>query len=195
MRKFLRNTVVALLAAAAVAPAGASITFSNIVIGGSLALPNSVVTGSQSIDFIFDDATVGDIVDPRRSGDIQITYEATSSVGLVQDQLVLSVLGALSGSGVIVFNETVEDLNNPGIIASYGVTLNSNDQLPHAATLNFSRTSNHVRVTKSIRLNAPATDAFDLSNVSLIEQTFREVPEPSALALLALGGLSLLRRR
>lgn len=185
------------LAAAAASVANAAVSFSNIVYGGTLAAPTSNA-GSNSIDFFFDSAEVGDSTDPLRQGNVTIMYEATSSVGLTQDRLILSLLGALMGSGVITFSESVTDLSspNPDIIAQHNVVLNLNSQLPHVADLNFSRPSTHVRVKKEIVLSAPATQAFDLSNVSLIEQTFREipVPEPMSGLILAIGGL-LLRRR
>ena len=185
------------LAAATASVANAAVTFSNIVFGGTLAAPSSATT-TNSIDFYFDDAEVGDSRDPLRQGNVTIMYEATSSVGLTQDLLVLSLLGALQGSGVITFSESVTDLTspNPDIIATHNAVLNINSQLPHTANLVFSRPSTHVRVKKEIVLSAPATQAFDLSNVSLIEQTFREipVPEPMTGLLLAIGGLFLRRR-
>ncbi|MBK8915927.1 MAG: PEP-CTERM sorting domain-containing protein [Phycisphaerales bacterium] len=189
--------IVVTMAAAVTSVANAAVTFSNVVFGGSLPAPTAE-TSSHSIDFFFDQAEVGDPTDPVRQGNVTIMYEATSSVGLTQDLLVLSLLGALQGSGVIVFSETVTDLTspNPDIIASHNVVLNANDQLPHVANLVFSRPSTHVKVKKEIVLSATDTQGFDLSHVGLIEQTFREipVPEPMTALLLGLAGLGLRRR-
>lgn len=191
--KFLASTIIALAMTAAVATA--DVTFSNVVIRGSLATGASYVTGPFDIDFIFPDAIVGDVVAPRRVGSIVITYEAQSDDLLVQDQLTLLALGALRGSGTIFFNEVVEDLVNPGVIASYNVVLDSNSQLPHEATLTFSRPSTHVKVKKTAILTAiDSIDSAieDLASIALIEQRF--VPEPAALVLL-MAGLPLFRRR
>ncbi|MBK8915928.1 MAG: hypothetical protein IPM64_15270 [Phycisphaerales bacterium] len=176
--------------AVASAAANAAVTFSNVVIRGSLSAGASAATGASDIDFTLPNAAVGDSL-PSRTGNIVITYEANSTEALTQNLLVLS--GALAGSGTIFFNEVVEDLINPGIIATYNVVLSANDQLPHNATLNFSRPSTHVKVKKTIVLSAvPDTTAFDLASVVLVEQ--RLIPEPAA-ALLLLVGLPLMRRR
>lgn len=196
MKRILCITAVA-LAAFCAATANAAVTFSNVVFGGGLPSPTFDTT-TNSIDFYFADATVGDPTDPLRQGDLTIMYEAASSIGLTQDLLVLSLLGALQGSGVVTFSETVTDLTSPvpEVIATHNVVLDMNSDLPHTATLNFSRPSTRVSVKKHLVLSAPATAAFDLSNVSLIEQTFREVPvpEPTAAVLLGVAGLWLRRR-
>lgn len=176
--------------AVASAAANAAVSFSNIVIRGSLSAGASSSTSSNDIDFSLPNAQVGDAL-PSRTGNIVITFEASSPDPLSQDLLVLS--GALAGSGTIFFNEVVEDLNNPGVIATYNTVLNNNGQLPHNQPLNFSRATNHIKVKKTIVLSAvPDTAAFDLASVVLIEQRF--TPEPAA-ALLLLAGLPLLRRR
>lgn len=191
--KFFATTVITLALTAAVA--SADVTFSNVVIRGSLSTGATFNTGPSDIDFSFPDAIVGDVVAPRRVGNIVITYEANSVDSFQQDQLTLLALGALRGSGTIYFNEVVEDLVNPGVIASYNVVLDANSQLPHEATLNFSRASTHVKVKKTAVLTAIDsidTSIEDLASIALIEQRF--VPEPAALILL-LAGLPLLRRR
>lgn len=181
------------IVAAAAAAANAAVTFSNIVIRGSLSAGASSVTTANDIDFTLPNADVGDPPPPDqpRTGNIVITYEATTDgEQLTQNLLVLS--GALAGSGTIFFNEVVEDLINPGIIATYNVVLSNNNQLPHSTILNFSRPSTHVKVKKTIVLSAvPDTAAFDFASVALVEQ--RLIPEPSA-AFLLLAGLPLLRR-
>lgn len=191
--KFFATTFLTMALTAAVA--SADVTFSNVVIRGSLSTGATFATTPSDIDFSFPDAVVGDVVAPRRVGSIVITYEATSDDPVNQDQLALLAFGALSGSGTIYFNEVVEDLVNPGVIASYNVVLDANSQLPHVATLNFSRPSTHVKVKKTAILTAIDSidqQIVDLASIALIEQRF--VPEPAALVLL-LAGLPLLRRR
>jgi hypothetical protein len=185
---------VALLAASNVVHA--DISFSNVLIGGSLSGGSSFTTSAHDIDFIFTQALVGDPVDPLRSGNITISYIAESTAGLVQDSLTLSVLGALSGSGTIELSEMVEDLNNPGtILSTHNATLTQNSQLPHTAVLNFSTPSTRIQVTKQLELTAVVTPADDFAQVSLIEQTLHEVPEPATVAFLALGLFAFMRRR
>lgn len=190
IKKLLTTFSIMALSLGAVSAASANVTFSNVVIRGSLSAGASFNTGACDIDFIFPSASVGDNL-PARIGNIVITYEATAVDAISQDQMLLAALGALSGSGTIYFNEVVEDLDNPGVIATYNVVLDSNSQLPHTATLNFSRPSTHVKVKKTLVLTAVDTEAFDLANVSLVEQ--RLIPEPASLLLLLLG-LPLLRR-
>lgn len=192
----LRRAVVLFLLAA-VAAANGDIIFLNVNVGGSLVGEGtSFKTSGRDIDFFFDfpDGTVGDPLD-RREGDISITYEAKSDDDLAMDQMILHVLGALSGTGEIRINETIEDLIKPGIIATHEVVLDSADDLPHVPTLTFDRPSTHIKVRKTFFLTAPDDDGFDVARVGLVGQSLRTVPEPTSIALLAMGGLFLCRRR
>ncbi|MCA9244807.1 MAG: hypothetical protein KDA32_12675 [Phycisphaerales bacterium] len=193
MRKFF---VAATVAAAAAASANAQITFSNVTIGGSLAGTVSFATGPTDIDFT-STAIVGDAM-AARSGDIAIEYIAQADAGLFSDQIVLSLLGALQGSGQITILEQVFDLTQVGepIIANFMTTITDNADLPLDETLVFSTTSERVRVNKRILLDATTdTPAFDLASVALIEQNFGVMPEPASAALLAIGVLLGMRRR
>lgn len=181
----------------AIAPQSqAAIIFSNVSISGSLAAGSGFTTGSTDIDFTFLTASVGD-AQPARSGNIIITYLARSDDQGSFDRMLLSVLGGISGSGTIIFNEIIEDQVNPGIIASYGVTLGPGTPpppLPHNKTLVFSHPSTFVKVKKTLVLvAADSGPPLDLANVSLVEQ--RLLPTPGAAALLGLGGLLTLTRR
>jgi hypothetical protein len=170
----------------------AGMTFSNVSVGGSLSIGSSFSMSSNDIIFEFPAATVGDAVDPLRSGDLVIQYDAESDDGVDQFSIVLSIAGALSGSGDIFFNEVVNDLNAAGSIASYNVVLDSNNVLPHMATLDFSRTSTRVHVAKTLTLDsAPNTVGFDLASISRITEMHFQVPEPSTLTLAALALLPL----
>lgn len=191
---FLRRATLIAAIVCGAASASADVIFSNVMITGTLSGGTTYNTGATDIDFTFPEAVVGDVTAPVRSGGIQISYEATSTIGLAQDGMLLSVLGALDGTGLIEFVEQVEDYQdpmNPVVIGMYQVTLNANDLLPHIATINFDYASPHILVHKTIRLLANDDPGYnnDFSNLSLIEQNLREVPEPSSLALLAFGGL------
>ena len=81
-----------LAVAGTVGSASAGVTFSNVTIGGSLSAGATFYTSGSDIDFIFPAATVGDTVDPVRSGNIVITYgggqlqSATSLNGTWQNE-------------------------------------------------------------------------------------------------------------
>jgi len=169
----------------------AEVIFSNVMIEGTLVDGANYQTGSWDIDFSFPDAVVGDPPDPRRFGNIIITFEAQSDLALDYDML--SILGALDGSGVIFFNEVIEDLVDPGVIATHNALLDENSELPYTADLLFDRATTHVKVKKTFFLSALDTPDLDLASVLLVEQ--RLVPEPATLLTVALIGLPALRRR
>ncbi len=173
----------------------AGIVFSSVSITGDLSTGATFTTTDTEIDFFFPEATVGDPVDPIRSGGILITYEATSEDVMVADQMVMSVLGAISGSGQVFVNETIEDLVNPGVIATFAAVIDASSVPPLVADIPFDRGSTHIKVKKEFSLIAPDTGALDVANLGVVEQNLRLVPEPASLALLAGGLLALCRRR
>lgn len=184
---------------AAAGSANAAVVFSDIRVNGSLvggSLPAAIVTtGQNEIDFAFPfpAATVGDPVAPTRAGNIVITFNVDSDTPIDTD--VLALLGGVQGSGLILFNEVVEDRTPgfEGIIATSNAFINSNSQLPFTQDIVFSRPTLSFKVKKTLFLSATDTALFDLANVSLIEQ--RMVPGPGAAVLMALGGLVAARRR
>lgn len=193
-------TILAIAGSAALASAAsAAVTFSNVSVTGSLvggSLPSAVVTtGANDIDFAFPfaAATVGDVVAPRRGGNIVITFNVASDNPLDRD--ILSILGAVSGSGTVIFNEVIEDATpgSEGIIATFRYTINEQNPPPVSEDIVFSRPSRNFKVKKTLVFSALDTEATDLAQVSLIEQ--RVTPAPGALALMGLGGLLVGRRR
>lgn len=176
-----------------------AITFSNFQVSGSLVggpLPNAIITtGLDDVDFsfIFPAATVGDPVAPTRAGNIVITFNVDSDTPLTAD--ILSVLGTVQGSGFIVFNEVVEDrtIGSEGIIASTSVMINAGNPTPVTQTITFDRPSNSIKVKKTLFMSAADTQAFDIAQVSLIEQKI--VPAPGAAALAGIAGVLAFRRR
>ncbi len=183
---------------AAAAASSQAITFFNVTFAGSAPLISgaSFATGLTDIDFTMPNAVVGDF-QALRQGTFTITYEATSAVSMVMDQMVLSILGGVSGSGIIMFSEVIEDMVVPGIIGTLSTqTITSNSQLPWTGNIWFSRPSNHIKVKKEFFLMAnPDTNGLDLSRIALIEQNLHVVPEPASLAAISLGIAALAARR
>lgn len=176
-----------------------AMTFSNFQVTGSLVnapLPGAVITtGVDDVDFsfIFPAATVGDPVAPRRAGNIIITFNVDSDTPITAD--VLSMLGAVQGSGFIVFNEVIEDrtVGFEGIIASTSIIVNANNPTPVQQTIEFDRPTMSFKVKKTLFMSAADTEVFDIAQISLIEQ--KMVPTPGALALAGLAGALAFRRR
>lgn len=183
------------LAGALALSAHAGIVFSSVSITGDLSSGASFTTTDTEIDFFFPEATVGDPVDPIRSGGILITYEATSQDVMVADKMVMSVLGAIAGSGQVFVNETIEDLVDPGVIATFAAVVDASSLPPLVADIPFARGSTHIKVKKEFSLLAPETAALDVANLGLVEQNLQLVPEPATLLLLAGGLLTVCRRR
>jgi hypothetical protein len=196
LRIFTSAVICAL--ALAVVSAHAQVVFSNVTIGGSLSTGATFVPGPTYIDFLFLNAKVGD-GEQFRTGNLSILYNAATSAPMVSDSILLSILGALSGSGQIFFNEIVEDLSdpqNPVVIGSHGVVLTSNSQLPFTHTILFSRPSEYIRVKKELTLTAnPDTQAYDFASVGLIQQSIGVVPEPGTMIALGAGVAALAMRR
>ncbi len=174
--------------------ASAALIFSNVNISGSIAGTPTVTTGVSDIDFAFgaSSGTVGDPVTPLRSGNIVITFDVLSTSGAITTDFA-SILGAATGSGMIIFNEVVEDIATGRILALRSLIINASNPPPQNMEIPFSQGSTNFKVKKTFFLFAPDTQATDIANVSLVEQRF--VPTPGSLALLGLGGLVASRRR
>lgn len=174
--------------------ASAAISYTNISVNGSAAAPGTVTQGVNDIDFAFSSpgGVVGDTVAPVRIGNIIITFNVLSTSGAITSDIA-SFLGAISGSGVIIFNEVVEDNLTGQIIASVSRTINAANPPPVSIPIVFSTPSSNFKVKKSFFLYAPDTAGVDFAQIGLVEQRF--VPSPGAVALLGLGGLVAVRRR
>jgi len=177
-----------------VGSASAAITYSNISVSGSVASPRTVTQGSNDIDFAFASpgGVVGDTVAPIRWGNIVITFDVLSTSGPITSDIA-SFLGAVLGSGVIIFNEVIEDNITGAIIASANRTINVASGLPLTVPINFTAPSTNFKVKKTFFLYAPETAGVDLAQIGLVEQRF--VPTPGGVALCLAGCLVAVRRR
>lgn len=197
-----KSKFIAVLGALAVGAASqAAITFSNVnMVFNPVAtgVGSSFVTGATDIDFFTPNFFVGDgAFGPARVASLTITYEATSDQAMILDQMILSILGGVSGSGQIIFSEVIEDMVNPGIIGVLPQTVvNNPNQLPWSANIVFSRPSTHIKVKKDFLIAAePDTQALDFARVGLIEQNLVVVPEPATLVVAGVGLAAMMRRR
>jgi hypothetical protein len=178
--------------AALCATANGAIVFSDVRIEGSLAAGATFDAGPDGISFQFPDAVVGDPVDPIRSGNIVITYNVEGTEGETFTEMLLMVAGELSGSGMIFINEIVEDLNGFGVLGSLNALLTDNSQLPYTDVFPFEHASNKIRVKKTLVLAAVDTQAFDLAELTQVDQ----IPTPGSVTLLAgAGAVCLVYRR
>lgn len=193
----------AFVAAVVGAVSGAqAITFTNVHVTGdadvigALGVDHFVNIGIKDIDFLFNHAIVGDFR-PVRESAINITFEAEADQLMILDKLVLSFTNILLGTGKLFFQEIVEDLDNPGVIADFSVWLDSTQQGPFFHDIHFSRWSKRIKVKKTIFLIAQPDipNQLDLAGVGLVEQNIECVPEPASLAALGLGIAAVVARR
>ncbi len=174
--------------------AAASIIFSNVQVGGSLASGVGFVAGPSDIDFTMTTTRVGDPTDPTRDGNLVLSYVATNqSIGQLLGVMDVSFLGAVAGSGEINFDELILDNVTGATLGSFEAVITSNNQLPFSASFPFAF-SNQIRVIKSFYLIAMNTSSLDFAQLSAVEQQIN-TPAPGVLALTGLGGALALRRR
>lgn len=167
---------------------------SNVQVSGSLSAGVSTMVGTDTIDIVFGGggATVGDSTNPIRGGNLIITFDVDSTSGnLTQD--IASITGSVSGTGLVIFNEIIEDRTpgNQGVIGSADLLLNG--PTPNPATIVFSRGSSSIKVKKTLVFSASPSELVDNATVTLLRQTI--VPSPGSMALLGIGSLGLLGRR
>lgn len=122
-------------------------------------------------------------------GDLKLTYTVTASPGWIINMIDQNyTVNALQNSGQIIIGETVKDAQAI-IVGNSTLTLNPLDLSdPLAETgdnLNINPGEQKLFVMKDITIAAYANQLVGMSD---IQQSFHQVPEPSAMLLGSLGG-------
>ena len=188
------------LAVSAVA-ATQAITFTNIIITAPpLSNGASSLVIANAIKIFTPNAVVGDPTDPMRAGTLNIQYDAHTGAGPIANAVGANTAVAVLGTGTVVFNELVFELDGlgneiGGPIGSLSHTFNTSTSNFHAAFIPLSRNVANLRVKKSFTLLAPNSNDLDLAAVTIINQNVQVVPEPASLTALGLGAVALIRRR
>lgn len=186
---------------AGVAAASQAVVFSNVTIQSSpLSDGSSWSASGNAISFFTPNAIVGDPVAPLRFGTLNIQYDADNGSSLTADTVTVNLATALLGSGTIVFNELVFELDSSsneigGPIASISQTFTSASPSTWSATLTFNHDVRRLRAKKSFTFSAVDTSALDVAGLAIVNQNLHAVPEPMSLSVLALGALGVIRRR
>jgi hypothetical protein len=126
-------------------------------------------------------------------GDLKLSYTVTANSGSINMIDQLYTPNATPASGQIIIGETAK--NNQGIIVGNStLTLNPTDlsdpQAEAGDNLNFTGEP-QLFVVKDILIAAAAGNLVGLSDV---QQSFHQVPEPSAMLIGSLGGVLLFLR-
>lgn len=203
MTTITRN-IVALGVLTILGEAASAVTFSNVIIQSSpLSTGSSYSTIGSSISFFTPNAIVGDVVDPLRSGTLNIQYDADAGSNIVTVGVGVNLATALSGSGTVVFTELVFEIDSAGNevggpIGSDTHLFNSSSSMFYSNNISLSKQVQRVRVKKGMTLAAPATSAVDLAAVAIVNQSINTgTPEPASMVAIGLGvaGLVASRRR
>jgi hypothetical protein len=137
----------------------------------------------------------GPIISFASGMDLQLTYKVsvTNSANLIADANLL-FNGTVTGTGVADVVEQVFTNNNEfaGQLRVFVVAPPETSQL--SASLAITPPQPFLVLSKDVTVDATLPS---FASISTIDQTFTQVPEPSAIALVAAGfsGLALLRRR
>jgi len=167
-------------------------TYSSTATGTATAWPATAVSvlpfgngPDQGIAF-----TAGLIVTPNNTLDLAFTYTVTAAPGTLITDAFLGLTGSRNGNGIVRVDETLTSGTT-----TLG-TLSAGFPGVPTATLSFAGVSTiSISVNKDVVLFGGTTpDSF--ATLSIINQGYSAVPEPTSMALLGIGlsGLFTLRR-
>jgi hypothetical protein len=179
-----------------------AITFTNVIIQSPpLSTGSSWSAIGNSISFFTPNAIVGDVVDPLRSGTLNIQYDATNFGNNVFAVGVTVNLAAVSlGSGMIQFGELIFELDSNGNevggpIGTISHTFDANSGTFWSGNIVLSRPVAAFRAKKFFVMTAPDTQTVDLAALAVVNQSVQVIPEPATLGALGIGAAALLALR
>jgi hypothetical protein len=136
---------------------------------------------------------------------LQFTAQVTNSNDLISD-LHLDFTGSATGYGVAQVSESVFTNGfGTGLLTSLALSQTSAGYNPSSGQTNvtFVPFQSKIWIQKDIFVDGNLSDTpdgnqpFDLASITIIDQTFSQIPEPGTMALLGAGmaGLLIVRRR
>lgn len=137
---------------------------------------------------------------------LQFTTQVTNSDNLISD-VHLDFTGFASGLGQANVSESIFTNGfGTGLIASLGLNLSAAGYTPNAGQTNtvLIPPQSEIWIEKDVFVSGNPDDVndgnppTDLASISIINQTFSQIPEPGTMALVSMGmaaGLLLMRRR
>lgn len=201
----MKRSLLTAVGLAVFAGSAMAVTFSNVTI---VSPPFSVGSGysvlGNSISFFTPNAIAGDPVDPLRSGTLNIQYDVDSGTPMVADVVGVNLGTALLGSGQVIFNEFIFEIDcNTGSeiggpIGMDSHTFDATSSMFYSNSIMLSRQVTCIRVKKSFTLLAPDTVDLDLAALAIVNQRIdTTTPEPASILAvgLGLGSMIVIRRR
>jgi hypothetical protein len=136
---------------------------------------------------------------------LMFSAQVTNSNNLISD-LHLDFTGSASGNGIAAVDESVYTNGfGTGNLANLSLTLTSAGYVPLSGQTNvtFIPPESKIWIDKDVFVSGNPDDLpdgnppSDFASISIIDQTFSQIPEPSTMALLGVGmaGLLIVRRR
>lgn len=196
----LKSWIVLSISAVAFSNASAIVFYNVDIQSPPLSDGSSWTALGNSISFALPNAIVGDPVDPTRAGSLDIRYDAFTAAPAIASHVGVNLGVAISGSGTIIFEEQVFEIDNVGNelggpIGTITHAFNPGDPMNWSGTITFSRAVERFRAKKFFSLSAADTANFDIAALGIVNQNIQVVPEPATMAAIGVGVAALLRRR